>query len=472
MRSLEFHSRDYAFYAQFAARLLNPNLTNRYALQPEGYNFLGLVGTEGVYSLHQSLHLEPIKYAYAPIHQAFGGILAVFAVVAGAYFLPVLYLIFCDRSEKNVELAFLLLAALLYLLYPSALETATYDLRPRLLLAAFFALAMLAVIYRRGLWEKAFTFGLIFLAREEALVYGPVVIAFNYVRTADKKKRHLSTAALGAIWMIALAITAWYFDWTGYAVKPDVNRDEFIRLTPGMGLLILAVGLVMGTIFIVATRKRERFPAWTQILAYGAVFVPLGVQTFSDARRLLERGYSRHEVFERVLLSPQMNTYLIVPLWIFLIVLWHSISQHRLRVWFNLSLALLLVFCIRTDFHYIPPRYDQYVQAARAAEIVFATRQSTDRTSTHILTDYVTYQAFYDYEHALAYNRLPTDLLKGEQRYYPKNVETVKTLLAEETEYVVISESSERTMDPLLAELAITPLERRVDGGYVVMKLR
>jgi hypothetical protein len=167
-----------------------------------------------------------------------------------------------------------------------------------------------------------------------------------------------------------------------------------------------------------------------------------------------------------------MNTYLIVPLWILLVVLWQALPRHRLRVWFNLSLALLLVFCIRTDFHYIPPRYDQYVQAARAAEIVFATRRSTDQASTHILTDYVTYQAFYEYEHALAYNRLPTDLVKGEQRYYPKNVETVKSLLAEETEYVVISKSSERILGPLLAELAITPLERRVDGSYVVMKLR
>jgi hypothetical protein len=472
LQSLEFHTRDYPFYAQFTAKLLNPNLSNQYALQPEGYNFLGLLGTEGIYSIHQSLHLEPIKYGYALIHQIFGGIMPVFGFVAAAYFLPILYLIFCHYVEKNVDRAFIFLITLLYLGYPSALETATYDLRPRLLLASFFAIAMIAVVYQRNLWEIILTFGFLLLTREEALVYGAVVIAFNYVRSSNKSKRLISTAALFIIWAIALIVTACYFNWTGYTPKPNVSPGDFIRLTPQIALLILTVGLPLGTILLIATRKWDRFPTWTQILTYGAVFVPLSVQTFSDVRRWLGRGHSYHEVLKRTLLSGQMNTYLIVPLWILLVVLWHAIPRHRLRAWFNFGLALLFVIFMCINLHYLPPLYEDYLQKAQEAEIVFATRAATNSIETHIITDYATYQAFYDYEHALTYNRLPTTLLMGELRYYPRNLETLKTLLANETEFLVITTASEKKLDPILTELAITPIERRVGGRYVVLKLR
>ena len=61
LQSLGFHTRDFAFYLQFHSKLLDPDLTNRYSLNPLGHNLLGLFGTESVDSFHQSFHLEPIK---------------------------------------------------------------------------------------------------------------------------------------------------------------------------------------------------------------------------------------------------------------------------------------------------------------------------------------------------------------------------------------------------------------------------
>ena len=74
LRSLGFHTRDFAFYLEFAAKLLDPALSNRYSLNPVGYNFLGcpgvdFPGTEGTGNFHQAIHFEPMKYIYAVVYR-------------------------------------------------------------------------------------------------------------------------------------------------------------------------------------------------------------------------------------------------------------------------------------------------------------------------------------------------------------------------------------------------------------------
>src|SRR5512144_431039 len=66
---LRYDSIDYPFYAQFAAKFFDPQLPKSFSAQPDGYNFLGYHGTEGTYSVNQSLHLEPVKYLYALVFQ-------------------------------------------------------------------------------------------------------------------------------------------------------------------------------------------------------------------------------------------------------------------------------------------------------------------------------------------------------------------------------------------------------------------
>ena len=56
--SLQFYARDYTYFIEQAARLADPRLSNRFTLNIEGNNFLGLQGTEGVSTIYQAIHAE------------------------------------------------------------------------------------------------------------------------------------------------------------------------------------------------------------------------------------------------------------------------------------------------------------------------------------------------------------------------------------------------------------------------------
>ena len=93
-KSLNFHTRDYAYYVQFSSKLLDSKMAKSYSLNPEGYNWLRYYGTEGVDNFHRSLHFEPIKYVYAVLYYFAPTPRVLFWLASLIYFLPVVYLAF------------------------------------------------------------------------------------------------------------------------------------------------------------------------------------------------------------------------------------------------------------------------------------------------------------------------------------------------------------------------------------------
>ena len=61
---------------------------------------------------------------------------------------------------------------------------------------------------------------------------------------------------------------------------------------------------------------------------------------------------------------------------------------------------------------------------------------------TTVLTDQTTFQAFYDHENVVVYERLPWHLIAGEERRWPRNQARLSTLLRDQIEWIVIKRSS------------------------------
>src|SRR5512147_669453 len=73
--SLQFHTRDFPYFIEQAARLADPRLSNRFALNIDGNNFLGLQGPEGVKGVYQAIHAEYFRYTYTLLYALFHSVL-------------------------------------------------------------------------------------------------------------------------------------------------------------------------------------------------------------------------------------------------------------------------------------------------------------------------------------------------------------------------------------------------------------
>src|SRR5512133_3265834 len=84
---LQFHTRDYNYFIEQAARLTDPHLSKRFALNIEGYNMLGLQGIEGANSLIQAIHTEYFRYTYVILYAIFHATLPIYIFYSLVFFL-------------------------------------------------------------------------------------------------------------------------------------------------------------------------------------------------------------------------------------------------------------------------------------------------------------------------------------------------------------------------------------------------
>ena len=99
--ALRFHPRDYNYFIEQAARLADPKLSNRFALNINGYNFLGMSGIEGVKGVYGAIHAEWFRYSYTAVYWLFHSTLAVYIYYALVFFAPILYFAFLQRRQPG-----------------------------------------------------------------------------------------------------------------------------------------------------------------------------------------------------------------------------------------------------------------------------------------------------------------------------------------------------------------------------------
>src|SRR5258706_1530766 len=447
--ALAYDPIDYSFYAQFAAKLLDPQLSKRFSAQPDGYNFLGYYGTEGVYSFHQSLHLEPVKYLYALVFWIGKMPLAMYILIATLYFLPVLYLLAIHKIEQPEDVAFVLLFTLSYVTYPAVLATIAYDLRPRILFVPFLTLSVLSVIYRRPFIEKVILISALFLAREEALLFAAVVIAMNFCSAGDRRKTLIETGVFVLLSSGYFLLMSMYFKWTGYGTERSSMVEALPSLVPYLAASAAMLVLIAAPGILLWKKTKLKLLALFQLLAFTSMVIPLSVQLKTEVDKWKLAGGNLLQVAaQRFLFSEKVILYFIVML-LFVTILWHLTEAPQKQKVFHAVWAVLVGLLLITSLVRNAGLFQLYQNQITNADIVFKTVQGANPYQTHVLTDEKTYQAFYNYEHAILYSRLPWSLAQ-EQRFFPENLPALRLLLPQ-VEYVVISRNSDKDVLALLA---------------------
>ncbi len=474
------YSSEFCYYSEMAVSLLDPRLSEVYNFNQFGQNIFGYAGLEGTRGFFQSVHFEPIKYLYAPIYSLTGRVSALFVFISILYFSPLLYLAWIAPLKTGAERLMAAAWGLLYVLYPSTMEVVSFDLRPRILLGPAMLLLLLAVLYRRPLWEKAAALVFLFLVREEAVVIAPFLILADWLDEGPPSRRRTSLITLGAIWLAGTAAAFGFFEWSGFELRGEVIQ------TLGEHWLIVGAVAIFGLLLVILAvrcyRKNYRDDTtrrWLQtaaLLGLTALFFAGGILSYYSAYELTSiRGLFKYLSSEFVYTA--RLSILFAALWGFAGLLWYNMKE-RYRA---IGAAMMGVFAaisavsvsqvypqIKANFN---TDRDRYMVPEHAVE-VWQLRDATDRYTTEVLWDEATMFAFCDYEHGYGLHRLPYFVVQDEdQLNYPENEDVLKTLVSEKVEVIVVHRSSQSIVEDLLTDLGIIPREIQVSdfgGRYLI----
>lgn len=467
-KALAYDTIDYPFYAQFSARLFNNNLSNTFSAQPEGFNMLGYVGIEGKYSFHQSLHLEPIKYIFALFFAFLPYPITLFTLFSLIYFSPFLYLAFLQKKKPFQNYSFPFLILTIYALYPSAINTVTYDLRPRILLSTFFVLAFFAVLYQRPLPEKFILLFFIALAREEALLFIAALIAMNYFMLSDKRQAVKETLVFTLVWFFYAFVIFTYFDWTGYEMDHILNPIQKTLGNPTFLITLTLLFLFWSILWKKTQQKRIPLRKLISIAAFSSILLPLGIQLHQEINKWMfaEEGLVLTAI-TRILFSPKMNIYIVVLLLLSLLV-WKVLGQPQFSINSKRIGYTALLTLLATSLYKATTTSIDYWQSEQEASIVFDLLEDSSPYTTHILVDESTYQAFFQFENLTLYERLPWSVGQ-ESRYYPDNIFLLQETL-QNIDYIAISQKSAEIIYPLLKDNGLDYQLLDQNSTYLILK--
>ena len=481
--AIGYHTRDFAYYLEFSAKLLDPQLTNVYSINPIGFNFFGVNDAEGKASFHQSIHFEPVKYAYALLYRLAGGAWPVFLFVSLMVYAPVAYLLIVNLDKFARKWKFILYFSLVYIFLPSSLLLPAYDLRPYIFLLPAFWLVFISLYYNRSLWEILVFYNFLFLVREESLIIGLLYIPFAAAAVQGGMKKRAALLGMGVSWLFWFIVMNIYYSWTGYAYSFSGYLSETVRsivsnfsMNPvsALGILVVA-GLIV--LFLVYSSRSMASAERRQLIGLVATYSLLPAvfmyqYTQYDRLNLANPGA---EWLLNLIFNPRY-TVILMSFVGFIVILrdlsYQGLDINRKAGKIILQGIIVLFLCANIIFSQSAPRMlFHYLREADRSVEIFKFRDELNRYEDWILTDYALHQVFYDFEHVLAYNRLPWHLAAGEQRFFPKNAEIVQKLVDEKIHYIVVAPDSLDHLRPFLRENKLEYQVEKQTDRLVALKI-
>lgn len=476
--ALQFHTRDYNYFIEQAARLTDPNMTKRFSMNIEGYNMLGLQGIEGARSLIQAIHTEYFRYTYVLLYGIFHSTLPIYIFYSLIFFLPLLYIVLIARPKNPKDAKQAILFIFLYVLFPATLTTVTADLRPRMLFIAAWCMMVLAVYYDRPFLEKLVLFGFLIGIREEGILLGGIVLVLNFLQMQGKTNRWKQTLVFLFLDILAFGFFLAFMAWGQYN-RVDVLFDPrdilSMWLSERLGIVLGGATMLVFSLGFTWWKWRQHFLHLLMLLVYCSAILITAVQALRDnaqwyAAQSAIAPVSLWDFFVRTITASQIS--LVFYIVILLLVLLLDSTQRRARVIFTGGLLVLCVIFAAITLATVPLQVAKWSQEIPSARLVWQFVDTHDRYHTNVLLDYSTYQAFYNYENILVYNRLPLWLVLPEERFYPQNKDILVNQIHQRMEYAVISKDSLDTVREL-ARLAGSPAtEIAANDQYVILKLR
>lgn len=477
-RALRYHTRDYPFYLQFAAKLLDPRLPDRFTINPNGFNYLGFVGTEGAASFHQALHIEPLRYLYAPAYALTGTPASLFAFYAVVYFLPLLYLAYVNPTKTPSDRRFYVLFALFYVLFPLTLSSVADDLRPRTWMVPAFVLCFLSIYWQRNWLEKLLFFGLLLVSREEALIVALGLIVYEVLRSRSRGSKHRIVPILfTCLWLAWALVQYLYYRWTGYGISKDLAFYQIVSDIAPFWKFLIAAAAGLGVLIYRYRRplgETWQKPAVQQVVTYCAlILAPFLAQFYREEKHWFETEpflSAASATIQDLFFLPK-TTLLFGACLLLLVQIWDITAGARARRNILIGMSGLLFASAVLNIAARVQEVRDYQQIIPLARDMNALRSITDPVSSVILTDYATNQAFYDYDQQYVLERLPADILQGDERFYPENLPVLKNIVQSQVEYAAISAENKERVLHLLEEVSITPEVLVENERFAVMRL-
>lgn len=475
--ALQFHTRDYNYFIEQAARLTDPRLAKSFALNIEGYNLLGLQGLEGVKSLYHAIHAEYFRYTYVVLYGLFQDTLPVYIFYSLIFFLPIIYLAFLPHADRRAHFCLWLIFTVLYLLYPATLNAVTSDLRPRMLFAAAWCLAILAVAYRRPFLEKLAGFGLLLAIREEGILLGLFVIALNSMLMKGRSGRRLQTLVFLGLEVAAAGLFLAFMAWGGYTRVDSVyNPLGFLWTFLSNPLLLALTILLLGAVLLGFAwfRKRSGIDAAILLTIYLGAVALTGAQWLRDTARAFVQLKDANAGLWQYTLAALTNetTALVAYISILGLALGWFFSRGRARRALSGLVAGLAVLFALITAAYMPAQIAQWRQNLAPARLVWDFTTEHDRYQTKVLLDYATYQAFYNFDQVIVYNRLPVWDTLPEKRYYPQNKAAVAIQIQKGIEYAILGRESLENVHELASLAGVPAIELAANERYVILQFQ
>lgn len=480
--ALAFHTRDFNYFMEQAARLVDPGLSNEFALNIEGYNFLGLQGIEGTANLIHALHTSYFRYTYALLYVIFWDTLPIFIFYSAIFFLPILYIAHLTRFRPGPTWAQVICFTLLFVVFPATFPSVTADLRPRILFISAWSIAALAIYFDRPFWEKLLAFVFLLSLREEGVLFGAVLIVFNHLRLLRRESPPQpgiwrQTTVFSGLVLAAFIAFLIFMDLGGYT-RVDVQYDPrnilISLLGPRLPLVIAAAAALLAILAWIWRKRRDLWLPVLMMLTYsGGVLLSL-MQLLRDvdtwlANLIPGEVVTGVDIYARAMTHPatSMVFYQAILLIVLLLGLLPSSRRAVLPI---ISAVLGLIFTVTTVFTVVP-MVNGWRENLANTRIIWTFKQAHDRYDDDVLTDYAVYQAFYDWESIAVYNRLPVWMIKARDRFYPKNRYAIEDLLQQGMDYVVISRPSLATITDIAQTAEVRLAVIAETEGYVILSV-
>ena len=434
------------FSLPFAVKAFNPNLQN---LQKHlttdfgGRNMFAIQGMEQKEGFYHWLHFEPIKLLNALLYRAVPSVLFLFNIWAVLYFLPLLYAAVIIWKQRGSSALLLLISLVSWAMYPNNIIIATVDLSPWILLPSFSILLMLSLIYRRSLTENLIFLNLLFLVREEALVFSAAAIMYTFIREYIEKRDHRISKFLFFNWFAWAMIVFAYFFWAGY---PIILPDSVTRAysSPIFWFAIMTT-IVIFILFV--TRMHQHVKTMLQSYGDSIVFAIISLApiasyvliSFDFSQFLIRLAYDRLGMFSFTM--------------IVLTLLSFSIRHKQVeKILIGFFLGCTILFIVLELIPH-PSSTFAYISRYRAREndatLVFLA-QSKIPLQASTLVDEHTEMLFYAHNNAYSFSSLPLYLLpplsSETKRFYPANENEMISLIKNSTQYVVVGRSNAVTI--------------------------
>jgi hypothetical protein len=470
-RGLAFHQRDYPFILEFSAKLLDPSLSSHYSINPKGRSYLGFRQTDGKTGFHRLVHFQPIRYLDAVLYRLFRTPVVLFVWRSAVLALPLLY-VGCLASRYDEPTShFLTLLGVAYLLIPSNVQAASYDLRPYALPSPLLFMLVLGAVYQRPISEMLLLLIALFAMREESLMLALLTLVLHAASAALVPRIPITPPArsrawlLWAAWLVFLCATILYYTLGGF--EPKVPEELEFLLETSLNPVLALCGFTL----VIAGTTHQR-------LLKGVIWGTLGVMIASFGVQFVitvALGRPLPSTLRILAKRPRWQACWVVILLV-LAVAWIQARQARTRkMVVAVTSALIGLFLTLWCLPGISPvsAFLDYWRGIPDARLVFSQRRTASPMSTAILCDYDTHQAFYDLESVFDYERLPWYLAERHDRFPPRNRALLLRLLREEIDRIVISRDAEEDVLSLVEEADLTSRLRLLDGNatYVAYEM-